>query len=314
MKTSDILSITDKYIEKYLKETDSKNETIYRIPSSDVAKLGPDFIRDDKSRVFFCFYKLTPDQYDNGGAQSFADAFFINGDTLRDGKIVLELNVNMPVRADGDKIYVDKNLMAELITHELTHAYRKSKELSAGHYKIDFSLLDFITRRKKKNRKYTTTQRMQAYSRTMPDVQSENDITGKMKWVGYTMVEDEMFANLAGIESFLASGGKINDSRGKQQVDIIKTYLDDIEKTATAEDWKKCMLDISYIPARKDESLDRFKRRWISYYRDRISKFYEKMEKLKERYSKRNSIKTFQKGKVELALKDTPKKMMKERD
>lgn len=27
-----------------------------------------------------------------------------------------------------------------------------------------------------------------------------------MKWIGYTMVEDEMYANLNGIEVFLASG------------------------------------------------------------------------------------------------------------
>lgn len=52
-----------------------------------------------------------------------------------------------------------------------------------------------------------------------------------MKWIGYTMVEDEMYANLNGIEVFLASGGKIDKSRGKEQVDIIKKYITYVKKT-----------------------------------------------------------------------------------
>lgn len=45
------------------------------------------------------------------------------------------------------------------------------------------------------------------------------------------MVEDEMYANLNGIEVFLASGGKIDKSRGKEQVDIIKKYITYVKKT-----------------------------------------------------------------------------------
>lgn len=278
MKSAEILSVIDKYINKYNSEKSPKYETIYMLPSSDAAMLGPDFVRDDASRVAFCFYRLSPKEYDNGGAQSFADATFHNGDSLKNGKIKLELNVNMPVRVDGDKTYLDRPMMAELVTHELTHAYRKSRELAAGHYKFDFSFLNFV-KRKKSNKKYTIFQRYNSYDKTMPTGGADN-IYEKMRWVGYALVEDEAYAQLAGIQTFLAAGGNIRDSRGKQLIDIVSTYLDDIEKTATPDDWQKCMKTISYIPARQGETPARFARRWIAYYRDRIAKFNARVEKM----------------------------------
>lgn len=278
MKTAEILSVIDKYINKYNSEKSPKYETIYMLPSSDAAMLGSGFARDDASRVAFCFYRLSPQEYDNGGAQSFADATFHNGNSLKDGKIKLELNVNMPVRVDGNKTYLDRAMMAELVTHELAHAYRKSRELAAGHYKFDFSFLNFV-KRKKSNKKYTTFQRAVAYDKTIPTGGSD-DIYEKMRWVGYALVEDEAYAQLAGIKTFLAAGGNIKDSRGKLLIDIVSTYLDEIEKTATPDDWQKCMKSISYIPARKDETPARFARRWIAYYRDRIARFNTRVEKI----------------------------------
>lgn len=278
MKTAEILSVIDKYINKYNSEKSPKYETIYMLPSSDAAMLGSGFARDDASRVAFCFYRLSPKEYDNGGAQSFADATFHNGNSLKNGKIKLELNVNMPVRVDGDKTYLDRPMMAELVTHELTHAYRKSRELAAGHYKFDFSFLNFV-KRKKSNKKYTIFQRYNSYDKTMPTGGADN-IYEKMRWVGYALVEDEAYAQLAGIKTFLAAGGNIKDSRGKQLIDIVSTYLDEIEKTATPDDWQKCMKTISYIPARHGETPARFARRWIAYYRDRITKFNARVEKM----------------------------------
>ena len=32
----------------------------------------------------------------------------------------------MPVRVEGDNVFIDRHMMAELLTHELAHAYRKS--------------------------------------------------------------------------------------------------------------------------------------------------------------------------------------------
>ena len=278
MKSAEILSIIDKYINKYNSEKSPKYETIYQLPSSDAAILGSGFARDDASRVSFCFYRLSPKEYDDGGAQSFADATFYNGNSLKDGKIKLELNVNMPVRVDGDKTYLDRAMMAELVTHELAHAYRKSRELAAGHYKFDFSFLNFV-KRKKSNKKYTTFQRTVAYDRTTP-TNGANDIYEKMRWVGYALVEDEAYAQLAGIQIFLAAGGNIKNSRGKQLIDAVSTYLDEIEKNATSDDWQKCMKTISYIPARQGEKPARFARRWVAYYRDRIAKFNTRVEKM----------------------------------
>lgn len=270
--------------------------------------MGSGFARDDASRIAFCFYRLSPQEYDDGGAQSFADATFHNGNSLKDGKIKLELNVNMPVRVDGDKTYLDRAMMAELVTHELAHAYRKSRELAAGHYKFDFSFLNFV-KRKKSNKKYTTFQRAVAYDRTMP-TGGANDIYEKMRWVGYALVEDEAYAQLAGIQTFLAAGGNIRDSRGKQLIDIVSTYLDEIEKNATPDDWQKCMKTISYIPARQGETPARFARRWIAYYRDRIARFNTRVEKIinKHRTDK------FKSGKQSLIAADTILSKNKEYD
>ena len=308
MKSKEILSVIDKYINKYNSEKSPKYETIYQLPSSDDAILGSGFARDDASRIAFCFYRLSPQEYDDGGAQSFADATFHNGNSLKDGKIKLELNVNMPVRVDGDKTYLDRAMMAELVTHELAHAYRKSRELAAGHYKFDFSFLNFV-KQKKSNKKYTTFQRAVAYDRTMP-TGGANDIYEKMRWVGYALVEDEAYAQLAGIQTFLAAGGNIRDSRGKQLIDIVSTYLDEIEKNATPDDWQKCMKTISYIPARQGETPARFARRWIAYYRDRIAKFNTRVEKMlnKHRTDK------FKSGKQSLIAADTILSKNKEYD
>ena len=308
MKSKEILSVIDKYINKYNSEKSPKYETIYTLPPSDAAMLGDNFIRNDASRVFFCFYRLSPNEYDNGGAQNFADGTFHNGNSLKDGKIKLELNINMPVRVDGDKTYLDRAMMAELVTHELAHAYRKSRELAAGHYKFDFSFLNFV-KQKKSNKKYTTFQRAVAYDRTLP-TGGANDIYEKMRWVGYAMVEDEAYAQLAGIQTFLAAGGNIKNSRGRQLVDIISNYLNEIEKQATVDDWQKCMKEISYIPARKDETPQHFSRRWIAYYRDRIARFNTRVEKIinKHRTDK------FKSGKQSLIATDTILSKNKEYD
>lgn len=65
----------------------------------------------------------------------------------------------------------------------MAHAYRKSKELAAGHYKFDFSFLNFV-KRNKSNKKYTITQRTRAYDRTRP-TGGTNDIYEKMRCVAY---------------------------------------------------------------------------------------------------------------------------------
>ncbi len=308
MKSKEILSVIDKYINKYNSEKSPKYETIYQLPSSDAAILGSGFARDDASRIAFCFYRLSPQEYDDGGAQSFADATFHNGNSLKDGKIKLELNVNMPVRVDGDKTYLDRAMMAELVTHELAHAYRKSRELAAGHYKFDFSFLNFV-KQKKSNKKYTTFQRAVAYDRTLP-TGGANDIYEKMRWVGYALVEDEAYAQLAGIQTFLAAGGNIKNSRGRQLVDIISDYLNEIEKQATVDDWQKCMKEISYIPVRKDETPQHFSRRWIAYYRDRIARFNTRVEKIIDKHR----TDKFKSGKQSLIAADTILSKNKEYD
>lgn len=303
MKSKDILKIVDKYIEKYKSEANPKYETIYRLENSDAAAMGSDFIRDDASRAYFCFYRLTPEQYDNNyGAQSFADGALMSKNSLRDGKIKLELNINMPVRVDKDGVTIDRFMMAEIISHELMHAYRKRAELMSGHYKWAYPPLDFI-KKKFSDKKYTMTMRHQAYERTMPIRGESIKMAERFKWVGYALVEDEMFANLAGIETFLVAGGDIKNSRGKMLTDRVADDLTYIEENATDDDWHKCMKDISYIPQRKDESISRFKRRWIAYYRDRLARFYKRIEKLCDKYSRNLVKEKFKSGVNKIAVK-----------
>ena len=282
MDIKNILSLIDNYISKYKNEKNPKYETIYRLTSSEVASMDTSFIRDDKSRVYFCFYRLPSEEYDKeDAAQEFASAFFMSGNDLKDDKIKLEMNVVMPVRVDGDNVYVDRAMMAEIISHELMHAYRKHKEIQAGHYKWTSPAIDFFKRRFS-NQKYTTVQRYNAYIRTTPGYTKENKMVRKMQWVGYTFVEDEMFANLAGIKTYLAAGGELNKSRAVMLVNEMKNYLEDIEQNATEEDWLRCMKKTSYISARKDENVNHFRHRWLSYYKDRLLRFEKAVEKIKK--------------------------------
>ena len=148
-----------------------------------------------------------------------------------------------------------------------------------------------------------------AYDRTLP-TGGANDIYEKMRWVGYALVEDEAYAQLAGIQTFLAAGGNIRDSRGKQLIDIVSTYLDEIEKNATPDDWQKCMKTISYIPARQGETPARFARRWIAYYRDRIARFNTRVEKIIDKHR----TDKFKSGKQSLIAADTILSKNKEYD
>lgn len=286
MDINNILSLIDKYISKYKSEKNPQYETIYRISSEEVSSMDKSFISDKKSKVYFCFYRLDSKEYDvNDGAQKFAQAFFLSDNSLKNEKVNLELNVIMPVRIEGENVLIDRSMMAEIISHELMHAYRNYKEILAGHYKWNYPVIDFL-RGKIRNLKYTMTKRTNSYIRTMPsDNNKENDIVTKMQWVGYTFVEDEMFANLAGIKVFLAAGGDIKQSRGIKLSERIKKYIKDIEENATEEDWLRCMKKISYISARKNENVSRFRSRWLAYYKDRISRFDKEVEKLQKNMS-----------------------------
>lgn len=299
MDVKNILSLIDKYILKYKNEKNPKDETIYKLTSQEVASMDDKFISNEKSRVYFCFYKFTPDRYDiEGAAQEFASAFFINGDFLHDNKMNLEMNVVMPVRVDGNDIYIDKAMMAEIVSHELMHAYRKYNEILAGHYKWASPVIDFF-KSKFSDKKYTMTQRYHSYENTTPGNTKENKIVKKMQWVGYTFVEDEMFANLAGIKVFLAAGGNINESRAILLVKEIKDYLKDIEQNATEEDWLRCMNKTSYISVRKNENVNHFRNRWLAYYKDRILRFDKEVEKIK----KNKSVNKFKTGQAKILSK-----------
>ena len=124
-------------------------------------------------------------------------------------------------------------------------------------------------------------------------------IVKKMQWVGYTFVEDEMFANLAGIKVFLAAGGNINESRAILLVKEIKDYLKDIEQNATEEDWLRCMNKTSYISVRKNENVNHFRNRWLAYYKDRILRFDKEVEKIK----KNKSVNKFKTGQAKILSK-----------
>lgn len=272
-----VSKIIHKYIKQYESEPSDKYEVIYRLPHQDCADMGPDFIRNDKSRAFFCFYRMSPEKYADE-VQNFAQAAYYQKISVDDaGKINLQLNVVMPTN-DG---VVDTALMNELISHELMHAYRTHAEINQGHFKGANPIFDFF-KKKTSNVKYTMTDRADAYNRTMP-IQS-GSMQDNFRWVGYILNEDELYANIAGIEGFMYENKNkkrsLSDSRGMQLIQIAKEKLTKIEQNAPDTDWVKCMKYISYLPPLKNETLAHFKRRWLTYYKNQLAKFDKKLEKL----------------------------------
>ncbi len=281
---ANVSKIIQKYIDMYNQET-KKDEVKYKISNEDAASLGPDFIRVDKSRAYFCFYDMPAEKYDKEVQYTAQAAFYPELGHDKDNKIKLALNVVMPAR-DG---MVDKPLINELISHELTHAQRFYSELNQGHFSFTNVYLKPLFRKNK----YTMLDRNRAYEKTTP-YNSGTDID-KFRWVGYVLNNDEMYANLAGIDGFIYEhhGKKYNlkDSRFIQLTDIVCKYLDWIEKEADENLWIRVMKEVTYIPPLKNESVSRFKRRWIAYYKNQLRKFDLKLQKIIDKYEMQKSEK-----------------------
>lgn len=274
-----ISALIHKYVEQYKSTPEKSDEIFYQLPHTDAAAMGPDFIRADKSRVFFTFYNMPAEKYDEE-YQSFANAFFIqSGQTDKTGKINLQLNVVMPVR-DG---VVDTALMTELISHELRHAYRFYSEYKQGHFKLGRNILNKLLG------KPNVYDRNSAYERSMP-TNSGTDID-KFRWVGYTFNNDELNATLAGIEGFIyeTKNTDLTHSRGQQLINIATEHLDWIEQNADDELWKRAIKNASYLPLLKDETLSHFKKRWLNYYKNQLKIYNHKRQKIIDKYTMEKS-------------------------
>ncbi len=297
---ANVSKILNKYVDIYKQNFNNQDEVKYQLTPADVVALGPDYISPDKSRAYFCFYNMPAEKYDKE-YNNFAEAAFYQTNRLnKDGKIKMHLNVVIPVR-DG---VVDTVLMNEMISHELMHAYRNYSEISQGH----FNLSNFYFNLFKKT-KYSMYKRKNAYEKTMPfGSGSDSD---KFRWVGYVLNDDEMYANLAGIDGFIHEhhGKKydLKQSRFVELTDTIREYLDWIKTNADDDLWKFVIKNVSYLPLLKDEPLSHFKNRWIKYYENQLKKFDAKLQKIIER----DAYKTqqFKDGKKKIIKKHTEKIM-----
>ncbi len=282
-----ISKIIHKYVDKYNSEPVTRDEIFYQLPHEDASALGADYIRNDKSRVFFTFYNMPADKYDYQ-YQEFASAFFYQkSGTDKNGRINLQLNVAIPVR-EG---VVDTALMSELISHELMHAYRFYSEYKQGHFKLGRNILNKLLG------KPNVYDRTAAYERSMP-TNSGKDVD-RFRWVGYTLNNDEMNAALAGIDGYIyeTKNTDLTHSRGQELVKFATEQLNWIAQNATDDLWRNAIKNASYLPMLSDETLPHFKKRWLNYYKNQLKIFNQKLQKIidkhtMEKSSRLNSIQT----------------------
>lgn len=295
--------LIQKYMDVYSARKKYRHETIYTITLDEFAGIC-DFADPKKSRVFLCFYNFPAEKYDE---MSLTDLYaFAEGNNqyphsryrMTDNGIVAGVNVCVPAR-DG---VVDKALINEILSHELTHIYIMYNEYLAGH------ILHPATGKRKRlekeevkrnpNIKYTFSQKMDRYNSILFGMKFDGGIRDNFNWIGYSLTKHEINATLAGIDAFLYENNgdyeRLPVCRSIIMMKKMRDYLKEIQKSATDEDWEYCRKKALYIHERKDESLERFKKRYIAYYTKQLDDFDKSIEKLVKKYKLKTGQKKLQ--------------------
>ena len=284
-----ISKIAQRYIDKYYSETEKKDEYIYQVPTSELDEFG-DFLRTDKGRVFFCFYPLSEQEYDENH-KHFATAQFIQPNYLglKDDKLKLGLNIVIPTR-NGE---VDRTMLVEIIAHELNHAYTTYHEIKQKHVShpigLFASLADMF---KSKKHKYTYTDKTNRYINIMPT--GSGTLHDDFRWIGYFGVQTEVNANLAGINAYLyehnGDASKLSDCRTYILFQRMRDTLEKLKENATTEDWMWAQKNATYIYNRKEESVSQFKNRYIKYYENLFDDFQRNVDKIVNKYKNKSDL------------------------
>ena len=287
-----ISNIIQKYINKYSGKKHYKHETIYTMEPDDLAQIC-DFADYKKSKIFLCFYNFSEEKFDNmtdDEINAYAEGstmFPRNKIHITQNGLEFGINVCVPAR-NG---IVNKALINEILSHELMHAYRTYNECIDGHIshskpskrrKIDNKAKQEL------NVKYTYTDKMDRYSDILYGIKNDKSFRDKFHWIGYSLVTDEINATLAGVDAFLFENNgdykKLQECRSISMMEIMKEYLDEIKINASDKDWEYCRENVLYINERKDESLERFKKRYVTYYTKQLEYFDTKVQKLVDKY------------------------------
>ena len=294
-----VSEIIQKYINKYAGKKHYKHETIYTMEPDDLAQIC-DFADHKKSKIFLCFYNFSAKKYDDmtlDDIHAYAEGnTMFPRNKIHITKNGLEFGINACVPAREG--IVDRALLNEILSHELMHAYRTYNECIDGHIshskpskrrKIDNKAKQEL------NIKYTYTDKMDRYSDILYGIKNDKSVRDKFHWIGYSLVTDEINATLAGVDAFLFENNgdykKLQECRSMDMMKIMKEYLDEIKNNASDKDWEYCRQNTLYIHNRKDESLERFKKRYIAYYTKQLDYFDNKIQKLVDKYKMQNAQK-----------------------
>lgn len=296
-----ISKVVQKYILEYATKKKYRYETIYTMKPDDVRQVC-NFADYKKAKIFLCFYNFSAEDYDKMDLDDIhhfvqADLQFPH-DKISVTESGMEFGVNVCVPArDG---VVDKALLNEVLSHELMHAYRTYNEYMDGH----ISHSSPSKRRKideATKRKFTYTQKVDRYNNLIWGIRNDGNIRDNFYWIGYSLTVDEINATLAGVDAFLFEhDGDYTKLPQCRSIDMIKTmrgFIDEVQKFATDEDWEYCRENALYIHENKNESLGRFKSRYIAYYTKQVNHFEEKVKKLVDKYKMKKAQQKIQKQK-----------------
>ena len=296
-KNSEIIQV---YIDKYAALKRHKYETIYTMKPDDLAEIC-DFADAEHSRVFLCFYNFSAEKYDKMTLQdiyTFAEGsnqYPFNRYSVTKNGLKFGINICVPVR-DG---VVDRALVNEMLSHELNHTYRIYREYMDGHILHPrYSKRTRLERQQIKENpriKYTFSQKMDRYNYIRSGIKNDSSIRDNFYWIGYALSVDEINATLAGVDAFLFEHDgeykKLSQCRSVIIMKETKKYLEEVKTSATDKDWEYCRKNALYIYERKNESIERFKTRYITYYTKQLNFFDNRLEKLVDKYK----LKTAQK-------------------
>ena len=285
--------IIQKYINEYAGKKHYDYETKYKLTPEEVLELC-DFADKNNSQISLYFYNFSIDDYDKKTILELCT--FASGTTefpnnryeVNDDGIVFNIDVCVPSRAG----VIDKALINEILSHELTHVYRAYREYQEGHI-----LAADVSERKKLEAeqvkqnpkiKFTFSQKNDRYRNILFGIKNDFSIQDDFKIIAYTLCLDEINATLAGIDAFLYENNgdntKLPICRSVIEMYAIRMKLDNLIANATDKDWEYCRKNALYIHERKDESITRFKKRYAIYYTKQINYFYEKLQKLVKKH------------------------------
>lgn len=305
--------VLDKYINKFY--TDATGQKfVVKMERDDISKIG-DFLNERGTNIWFGFFDFDKSEYKNM-VESAAQGMFISPALLKlhNDKLSSDISVIIPVR-DGT---VDKALVSELLMHELMHAYIQWKDIKTGRVSSPFNIMRRIRdamRNMAHPHKYTYSQLLQKNDYVDPSRYFKNKIQLFSRVLAYACQSGEINANLASVDAFLYENGgntkKLAKCRTIEFMARVRKYFNFICENATDADWKWIYKNATYIYKTDTESIQHFKKRYITYYTKVLNDFDAKVKKISEKYIIKNTENEFARGASKLRMSDAKRRVYK---